>query len=300
MYQTIVLYDKIKERGVSIMNREKLDLLESKLLELVEGEIKEIIESTRKNMVVVEEKSDGDSATIADVKIGELFDTLMPKWLEGSLVIQEESFNEEVYNKIKSTKYIWVVDPIDGTKAFRDTTNSEWCVGVALFEDLNPILSLVYIPEPWLGEPYLLSAHDKRDVIYNYGKEFKFNELDATKYVSHIHRDTNRNDTENKIASLFGNNEIIRAYAGHSTLAQFSEVSINKNKVFTRRSANIWDITQAAYLIEKSGGAVYYENGKRIFPLDLNVLEYQDCHLLMPFTIASSIEAKEKILKTIK
>ena len=107
MCQTIFLYDKIKECGVSIMNREKLDLLESKLLDLMEGEIKEIIESTRKNMIVVEEKSDGDSATIADVKIGELFDTLMPKWLEGSLVIQEESFNEEVYNKIKSKPRFW-------------------------------------------------------------------------------------------------------------------------------------------------------------------------------------------------
>lgn len=109
-----------------------------------------------------------------------------------------------------------------------------------------------------------------------------------------------RNLVENKIAGLYPNNEIIRAYAGHYTLAQFTEVAINKSKVFTRRGANIWDIIQAAYLIQKAGGEVFYENGENIFPINFDVLEYKDCHLIMPFTIACSLENKEKIIKTIK
>lgn len=283
------------------MDRRFLNDLEMKIIDILTGEVKNIITETRKNMVVVEEKADGDSATVADIKIGEIFDENLPKLLEGSIVIQEESFDEKVYLKVKDSKYIWVVDPIDGTKAFRDTANSEWCVGVCLLENLNPILSFVYIPEPWLGEPYLISANKYRDGLLNFGAAFE--EPEDTKgvhYVSHIHRDTERNAVENAIASLFENNEIIRAYAGHSTLAQFAEASINANKIFTRRGANIWDIIQASYLIQKNNGEVFYENGKNIFPLDLSILEFKDNHLIMPFTIACDLKYKDKILEKIK
>lgn len=283
------------------MNKNELDSLEKEIIKILTGEVKKIIEQTRKNMVVVEEKSDGDSATVADVEIGEIFDKKLPELLSGSMVIQEESFNEDVYKNILLNKYVWVVDPIDGTKAFRDVSNFEWCVGVCLLENLNSILSFIYIPEIYFGAPYLISANKFRDGIYIFGEPYSSAEKKGNpKYVSHIHRDTVRNDVENKIAKIFKNNETIRAYAGHSTIVQFSKVAIDtKNSVFTRRGANIWDIVQSAYLIQKNGGEVYYENGKNIFPLDLNILEFKDNHLIMPFTIASSLENKNKIMQVL-
>lgn len=283
------------------MDRKTLNDLEMKINDILTGKVHDIIVQTRQNMVVVEEKADGDSATVADIKIGEIFDEILPQLLEGSIVVQEESFNEEVYKKALETKYIWVVDPIDGTKAFRDTSNSEWCVGVCLLENMNPILSHVYIPEPWLKKPYLISANKFRDGLLNFGFAFEEPEDEiGLHYVSHIHRDTERNEIENKIAELFENNDAIRAYAGHSTLAQFAEVSINSNKIFTRRGANIWDIIQSAYLISKNNGEVFYENGESIFPLKPEVLEYKDNHLLMPFTIACDLKYKNKILNKLK
>ena len=285
-----------------MINEKKLGEIEQKIINVLQTEVKDIIVETRKNMVVVEEKKDGDSATLADVKIGELFDNLLPTLVEGSIVIQEESFDEDVYKKLASSKYVWVVDPIDGTKAFRDINNYEWCVGVCLFEDLNPVLSFVYIPELWLDKPYLLSANKYTEGISNYGVKMTLDNSDKDcKYVSHTHRSTERNEVEEKIATLFKNNEMIRAYAGHSTLAQFAEVALKINgKVFSRREANVWDISQSAYLIQKMGGEVYYENGNNIFPLDLDLIEYNDHHLIMKPTIASSKENKEKILSVIR
>ena len=283
------------------MNKTLLNKLETEIKKILLGEIKNIINSTREEMIVVEEKLDGDSATIADIKIGEIFDEDLPKLLPGSIVIQEESFNEEKYELALKTKYVWVVDPIDGTKAFRDVNNMEWCVGVCLLEDLNPILSVVYIPEKWMDGPYLISANKYREGIYNFGKQFKQNNsVLEYKYVSHIHKDTERNEVEKKIAKLFKNNEIIRAYAGHSTLVQFAEVAINNNKIFTRRGANIWDIIQSAYLIQKNNGEVFYSNGQNVFPLNPQVLEIKDKHIIMPFTIASSLSNKNKILASIR
>ena len=282
------------------MDKQTLEKLESEIINLLQTKINDIIVSTRKNMVVVEEKPDGDSATLADIQIGEICDTLFPQLLAGSIVIQEESFDENVYKKAKTTKYIWVVDPIDGTKAFRDTTNSEWCVGICLLEDLMPILSFVFIPEPWLGKPYLLSANKFSEGIKNYGQPFESgSEQREYKYVSHIHKDFERDETESSIASLFENNSSIRAYAGHSTLAQFAEVAVNNKKVFTRRSANIWDIIQAGYLIVKGGGEIFFADGSDIFPLNFDKLIYNDNHLYMPFTIACGGKLKQDILKLI-
>lgn len=66
---------------------------------------------------------------------------------------------------------------------------------------------------------------------------------------------------------------------------------------YKERGANIWDIIQSAYLIEKNCGQVFYENGENIFPLDPNILVYKDNHLIMPFTIACTLDNKEKIMR---
>ena len=79
------------------MNKETLENLELNIINILQGEVKDIITETRKNMIVVEEKADGDSATIADIKIGEIFDNQLPTLLPNSIVIQEESFNEDTY-----------------------------------------------------------------------------------------------------------------------------------------------------------------------------------------------------------
>ena len=55
-----------------------LEKLRDKIKEILLTEVKDIIMSARKdNMIVVEEKGNGDSATIADIKIGELFSKML-------------------------------------------------------------------------------------------------------------------------------------------------------------------------------------------------------------------------------
>jgi len=211
-------------------------------------------------MIVIEEKGDGDSATIADVKIGELFSKRLPELLSDSIVINEEDFSEQVFERMKTTKYIWVVDSIDGTKVFRTPNNNEYCVGIGLLEDLKPVLSLVYLPEyEFNGEKGLLfeaidteegaKVNDRK--ILATDKE----ELSELLCINHIHRDTELNEIEDKISSKCGKREKIRAYEGYSTLANYAlVVADDLNRIFTRRNANLWDVEQSAYIVEKSRG----------------------------------------------
>ena len=170
------------------------------------SDIHEIIMDARnKNMIVIEEKGNGDSATIADVKIGELFSKMLPKLLPGSIVINEEDFTDEVYEKMKITKYIWIVDPIDGTKAFRTPGNNEYCVGIGLLENLRPVLSLVYMPEyEFNGEKGLmLEAIDTEDGAKVNGRNILVTDKDDLSKlicINHIHRDYELNEIEDRIS----------------------------------------------------------------------------------------------------
>ena len=78
-----------------------LESLRDKIKEILLSEVKDIIMTARnENMIVVEEKGNGDSATIADVKIGELFSKILPELLPNSIVINEEDFSEKVFEKM--------------------------------------------------------------------------------------------------------------------------------------------------------------------------------------------------------
>ena len=284
----------------------ELEQLSEKIKNIMLGKVKDIVFETRNgNMTIVEEKKDGDSATNADIQIGQLFVKELKSMLPGSIVINEEDFNEVVYEQIKTTKYVWIVDPIDGTKAFRTQGNNEYCVAVALLDNLNPILSVVYAPEYELGnnKGLLLEAIDTIKGAKLNGKVIEVDNnisIENLKCVNHIHRDTELNEVEKTISEMCKKTEKIRAYEGHSTLVNYALVSADRlQRVFTRRGANIWDIVQSAYIVQKTGGEVYYQDGRNIFPIKIDDLEFKDNKLIMNFNIASAKEIKEKIVETI-
>lgn len=265
--------------------------------------------SARKdNMIVVEEKGNGDSATIADVKIGELFSKMLPEILPNSIVINEEDFDKEIFEKMKTTQYIWVVDPIDGTKAFRTKGNNEYCVGIGLLDNKKPVLSLVYLPEYEMNgqKGLMFEAIDTEEGAKVNGSRILVTDKDKLSEllcINHIHRDTQLNEIEDKISSECGKKEMIRAYEGHSTLANYAlVVADNLNRIFTRRNANLWDVEQSAYIVEKAGGTVFYNDGTDIFPLDLDRLHLKtddngNNFLIIDSNIACAKTIRNKILE---
>lgn len=284
-----------------------LEELRDKIKEIMLGEVKEIVFATRNgNMTVVEEKKDGDSATNADIEIGQIFSKELKEMLLGSIVINEEDFNEEVFEQIKTTRFVWVVDPIDGTKAFRTEGNNEYCVAVCLFDNLRPVLSVVYAPEYELaGEKgLLLEAIDTEEGAKLNGRNIEVDshiKIQDISCINHIHRDTKLNETERAISEKCKDSETIRAYEGHSTLVNYALVSADRLKrVFTRRDGYIWDIVQSAYIVQKTGGEVFYLNGKSMFPIDMNDLTCNGEKIIMPFNIACSKSVKEEIQELLK
>ncbi|WP_394670696.1 3'(2'),5'-bisphosphate nucleotidase CysQ [Halosquirtibacter xylanolyticus] len=103
---------------------------------------KEIHKIYRRNDVEVVYKEDQSPVTIADKKASEVICDVLS--LTNIPVLSEEevfpSFEER-----KEWEYLWIIDPLDGTKEFIKR-NNDFTVNIALIHHNQPILGIIYIP----------------------------------------------------------------------------------------------------------------------------------------------------------
>lgn len=90
----------------------------------------------------IETKDDDSPLTKADRAAHEvIMEHLSPL---GIPVLSEEGKNIP-YEERKDWKQLWIVDPIDGTKEFIKR-NGEFTVNIALIEDHQPVMGVIYVP----------------------------------------------------------------------------------------------------------------------------------------------------------
>lgn len=92
----------------------------------------------------VEWKSDQSPLTSADNASNEIICQALTKMHPTIKIISEES-KQLPYTERKDEKYVWLVDPLDGTKEFIKKTG-EFTVNIGLCENGVPILGVVNIP----------------------------------------------------------------------------------------------------------------------------------------------------------
>jgi 3'(2'), 5'-bisphosphate nucleotidase len=116
--------------------------------------IKAAIEASKAVMEVyhtdfgVEHKKDGSTITLADQRANDIICNALNT--TGYYVISEEKINDP-----KRTKddFVWLVDPVDGTKEFTHR-NGEFTVNIALIYNQEPVFGIVTAPalnQGWIG-----------------------------------------------------------------------------------------------------------------------------------------------------
>ncbi|MEQ6123456.1 3'(2'),5'-bisphosphate nucleotidase CysQ [Pseudotenacibaculum sp. MALMAid0570] len=96
----------------------------------------------------VQLKSDNSPLTRADILSHNIIKSFLEK--TGIPILSEEG-KETPYEVRKHWSKLWIIDPIDGTKEFIKR-NGEFTINVALIENQEPILGVVYAPD--LGDLY--------------------------------------------------------------------------------------------------------------------------------------------------
>lgn len=95
--------------------------------------------------VEVMTKDDDSPLTKADLAAHHIIIDAIKEIDPGTPIISEESGIPEFEQRKEWAKF-WIVDPLDGTKEFIKK-NGEFTVNIALIEDGEPTLGVVYVPE---------------------------------------------------------------------------------------------------------------------------------------------------------
>jgi 3'(2'), 5'-bisphosphate nucleotidase len=93
---------------------------------------------------VVDFKDDESPLTMADKASHEVIQAALLKEYQDIPVISEEGEPVD-YAVRKNFNRFWLVDPLDGTKEFIKR-NGEFTVNIALIENRNPVLGVIYVP----------------------------------------------------------------------------------------------------------------------------------------------------------
>ncbi|MDA8963455.1 3'(2'),5'-bisphosphate nucleotidase CysQ, partial [bacterium] len=103
---------------------------------------KKILEIYQSDDFDIQLKSDDSPLTKADIASHNIIESYLKNT---QIPILSEEGKDIPYQTRKEWSKLWIVDPIDGTKEFIKR-NGEFTVNIALVENQQPILGVIYAP----------------------------------------------------------------------------------------------------------------------------------------------------------
>jgi 3'(2'), 5'-bisphosphate nucleotidase len=215
----------------------------------------------------VQIKSDHSPLTKADLASHDLIIKALNKLTPEIQILSEEG--EKLKSDIKS---FWCVDPLDGTKEFIKR-NGEFTVNIALIENYQPVLGVIYIPvtnETFMAIKDAGAKKIKDHQVHPIAKQHHKSRQKPIFAVSRSHLDQ---QTQDFIEQYQANT----VAAGSSLkLTMLAEGLADAYPRFGPTS--LWDMA--------AGHAILKETGGEIFTLDLQPLVYNVNKILNPDLIA--------------
>ncbi|MCH4886813.1 3'(2'),5'-bisphosphate nucleotidase CysQ [Acidaminobacter sp. JC074] len=95
-----------------------------------------------KSSYEVDIKEDDSPLTCADKAADEVIEKMIRDAFPDDAILSEESVDD--MSRLEET-YVWVIDPMDGTKEFINHTD-EFTVNIALVKDGHPVIGVIYVP----------------------------------------------------------------------------------------------------------------------------------------------------------
>ncbi len=226
-------------------------------------------------------KDDGSPVTLADQEAERLIEASLLDILPDIPVVGEESFSNGARIDFSRHDYFWLVDPLDGTKAFI-AGEPDFTVNIGLIYKNKPILGVIYAPE-------------KGELYSGYCGEIK----KASRYFEDSETEK---DMRTRAMPKYGISVMSSNYSGGSSLQDKMLEQFKVNKIIRKSSSiKICDIANGrADLYPRfgptcewdtaAGHAILRAAGGDIIDMSGNALKYGGDHpnLLNPDFIAAS------------
>ncbi|OKL42480.1 3'(2'),5'-bisphosphate nucleotidase CysQ [Pseudovibrio exalbescens] len=194
---------------------------------------------------------EGDSpVSVADIEVDEfLADTLRRARPEYGWLSEE---TEDDLSRLDNAR-IFVVDPIDGTRAFLEG-RTEWCLSLAVVENQRPAAGVIYCPV----RDEMFTAVIGQGAFLN-GERITVGELDTLNGANVAGPKTLLDSQEAKASGL--------VYAPYirSLAYRFAMVAAGRlDAGMARARARDWDLAAADVLLAEAGGQLVDMHGNRL------------------------------------
>ena len=207
------------------------------------------------NDIEVTHKEDLSPLTKADLASNKIILESLNKLNSNIPILSEESLVE--WSIRKNWKKYWLVDPLDGTKEFIKK-NGEFTVNIALIEDNNPILGVVYVPAK-----SLLYLAEKNKGSFKTNTKNKLENFEGIQKII-VSSQTNRprvigsrshsNATfDNWVKEKFPNADIVQA----GSSLKFCLIAEGEADIYPRFGpTSEWDIAAGHMIVNEAGGKI--------------------------------------------
>lgn len=208
----------------------------------------------------VEIKDDNSPVTKADKASDQKIREILSKEFPSYSLLTEESVDDKTR---LDNDYVWIVDPVDGTKEFVDK-DDEFCVNIGLSYKHKAVLGVVLIPvtgEIYYGVEglgsFYLKDKDAKPISINCNKKTN----DLTILVSKYH--TNKKEQE----MINRHKDVISKIVNLGATIKGCKIAKGDAEISFRYSSNTkeWDTCAMQAIVEQAGGFVLKFDGKPIY-----------------------------------
>jgi 3'(2'), 5'-bisphosphate nucleotidase len=178
--------------------------------------------------------------------------------------LSEETFDVKAAKPVEHD-WVWIIDPLDGTRDFIDKTG-EYCLHIALTYQGRPVIGIVAIPEA--GKVYFASKDNGTFVETKDGsiEPIKVSDRTVPEELYLIVSRTHRDDRFQKLIDrlpLKGKKYMGSVGGKISTiLEQESDIYISLSG---KSAAKDWDFAAPELILTEAGGQFSYINGDPVF-----------------------------------
>ena len=229
----------------------------------------------------ISQKGDKGPLTKADILANNIIvDNLRKEFPDYSILTEEEADDK----KRLQNDYVWIIDPLDGTKEFI-ARNGEFTVNVALVHKHEAVLGVVYAPAR--QELFFASKNDGAYLEKN-GKMEKVKVSDRDK-ISEMFLVQSRSHPSDKLTKLMAKYAFAGIRACGSSLKGCMIAEGEADVYFRLGPINEWDICAMNAIVNEAGGI--------LTTLDNEMIKYNSENPKISSFIVSNNEIHEKFVK---
>ncbi|HWS41199.1 MAG TPA: 3'(2'),5'-bisphosphate nucleotidase CysQ [Arenimonas sp.] len=201
----------------------------------------------------VYEKSDNSPLTLADLAAHQCIVRMLTELDGNTPILSEESADIDWAVRQQWTRY-WLVDPLDGTREFVKK-NGEFTVNIALIENGEPVLGVVYVPViDWL----LVGG---RGIGAQWTKENQSGQAKITPAANTLRVAASRSHRDEKTQAYLDKIGSVDTVGLGSSL-KFCKIATGELDLYPRFGlTSEWDTAAAQAVLEAAGGGVFTLDG---------------------------------------